>query len=278
MEKEKNICGIPKEKLQETLEEWLENPAWREYYEKAPSEQCREVIALEFLYSDEESDEIAAAMDEKEKKLAITDWQHLYKYCGNNPRKVFIREKIRELKKNPPYLCHLYGIRDAEEAYEAIDVKCIREYGECLRLEDGTALHRNYPDCHDEGERFLVRCKVCGALTLVQWSMRECPYWDEPDEYYHDRIPVASMEEADLLNILWDEKELKEYPFRHFRRDDMRKLWTDGKEPVPYDPEELREKIREKYAGLTMREKGMLENMIRAAGKSGEEKPISRRI
>ena len=96
MENEAYVCGIPKEELQKNLEEWLENPAWREYYETAPSEQCREFIALEFLYSDEESDEIAAAMDEKEKGLTIQDWKHLYKYCGNNPRKTFIQKKIRD--------------------------------------------------------------------------------------------------------------------------------------------------------------------------------------
>ena len=96
MENDAYVYGIPKEELQKNLEEWLENPAWRKYYEKAPSEQCREFIALEFLYSDEESDEIAAAMDEKEKGLTIQDWKHLYKYCGNNPRKTFIQKKIRD--------------------------------------------------------------------------------------------------------------------------------------------------------------------------------------
>ena len=96
MENDAYVYGIPKEELQKNLEEWLENPAWRKYYEKAPSEQCREFIALEFLYSEEESDEIAAAMDEKEKGLTIQDWKHLYKYCGNNPRKTFIQKKIRD--------------------------------------------------------------------------------------------------------------------------------------------------------------------------------------
>ena len=268
MENDAYVCGIPKEKLQEKLEEWLENPAWQEYYEKAPSEQCREFIALEFLYSDEESDEIAAAMDEKEKMLTIRDWQHLYKYCGNNPRKTFIRKKIRELKKNPPYLCHLYRIRDAKEAFKAIETTCVKEYGRNVCLEDGTVLHDNCPECHDEGGRYLLRCNVCGALTLARWSMYECPYWDEPDEYYQERIPVASMEEADLLNILWDEEELKRYPFRYLRRDDLRKLWTNGKEPVQYDPEELRAKIREKYAGLKPKQKEMLEKLISEAGKS----------
>ena len=79
------------------LNEWLKNPFWREYYELAPSDKCREMIALEFMYSEYDSREIAAEIDEKEKELTLEDWQHLYRYCGNNPSKTYIRKKIREL-------------------------------------------------------------------------------------------------------------------------------------------------------------------------------------
>ena len=64
-----------------------------------------------------------------------------------------------------------------------------------------------------------------------------------------------------------DENELKEYPFRHLRRDDFRLLWMEGEEPRPYDPEELRKRIREKYAGLKKEQKELLEKLIREAGK-----------
>ena len=146
--------------------------------------------------------------------------------------------------------CHLYGIRDAKEAYKAIEVERVKDYGPDLSLDDSFVLHRNYPDHHDEGGRCLLRCNTCGALMLTQHSMEDCPYWDEPDLYFSDRLPVASVEEAELLNILWDEEELKKYPFRYLRRDDFRYLWTEGNEPVPYDTEELKKKIRGKYAGL----------------------------
>lgn len=79
------------------LDEWLENPVWREYFETAPSLQCREMIALEFMYNEYESEEIAAALDEKEDELKLEDWQHMYKYCGSDPVKGYIRKKIREL-------------------------------------------------------------------------------------------------------------------------------------------------------------------------------------
>ena len=165
------------------------------------------------------------------------------------------------------YPCHLYGIQDAKEAYEAIDVTCIKEYGKEVSLEDGTVLHENCPVHRDDGRRYITRCNVCGGLMLVQSSMEDCPYWDDPDLYFRDCIPVATVEEADLLNILWDEKELPEYPFRHLRRDDLKKLWTKGKEPVSYEPENLRNRIRMKYSALPLKQKKMLEKLMSEAGK-----------
>ena len=38
--------GIPEDELNRNLEEWLQNPYWREYYETAPSDGCRKVIAV----------------------------------------------------------------------------------------------------------------------------------------------------------------------------------------------------------------------------------------
>lgn len=165
------------------------------------------------------------------------------------------------------YPCHIYGIEDPKEADKMNDITRIKEYGSYLLLEDSFTPHLNYPDCHEEGERILMRCNICGGLILRQFSKVECPYWDEPDEYYHDYVPVASVAEADLLNILWNGKELAEYPFRHLKRNDHSIIWTDGKKPEPYDPEELKKKIREKYAGLSPKHREMLEKMISQAGK-----------
>ena len=81
----------------EILNEWLENPYWREYYEKAPSEKCREVIALEFLYSELEEDEVLEQLDEAEKELKLEDWQHMYRYSGTGPEKKRIHDRIVEL-------------------------------------------------------------------------------------------------------------------------------------------------------------------------------------
>lgn len=435
------FCGISKAELRQNLEKWLKNPDWREYYETAPSDRCRLMISVEFWESEYDPDKAADAVRYLEEGLSAEDWKHLYRYCGNNPRKGYIHDRImdlelkdqfelmtdirvhpdryyplvdhaerhfdgrtetgdvnigwnvgllegnrpwfgecwategitmltyfvsardmedrtpgqlgrmleeagvvrfadperdntpavrkitdgkggeffsvnitagvgdetyttgdsgivhsfrelnrfnekvfpemaeakreaerkRDLIDHPLYPCHLYGIGDANEAYKEIHNEYLKGYGARLALEDGTVLHDNYPGHHDEGDRCLVRCKACGCLKLVQKSMDECPYWDMPDLYFRDGIPVASVEEADLLNILWDEEELKKESFRHLQRDDMRKCWTEGKDPSPYDPEELKEKIRAKYAGLTDEQKGMLEKLIGEAGKKTED-------
>lgn len=82
------------------LRKWLRNPSWREYYEEAPSDRCRELITLEFMYSDDAYDddqEILREMRRVEETLGLADWQHLYRYCGNNPRKKRIHDRIVEL-------------------------------------------------------------------------------------------------------------------------------------------------------------------------------------
>ena len=86
-------------KVSKNLEEWLGNPYWVEYYSGAPSEKCRELIALEFMYSDEQSEEVHDEMKRMEETLGLEDWKHLYRYCGNNPRKKTIRDRIAALEK-----------------------------------------------------------------------------------------------------------------------------------------------------------------------------------
>lgn len=79
------------------LKEWLKNPQWREYYETAPSEKCREMILLELMYNVYGSKEIAADLDELEDSLTLDDWRHMDRYCTSEPVKKYIRKKIREL-------------------------------------------------------------------------------------------------------------------------------------------------------------------------------------
>ena len=83
-------------KVSKNLEEWLGNPYWVEYYSGAPSEKCREFIALEFYFSEYEDEEAAAAMDRIEEELDAAGLRYLMKYCGNSPRKGILARKITE--------------------------------------------------------------------------------------------------------------------------------------------------------------------------------------
>ena len=88
------------ERVAENLREWLENPHWRAYYEGAPSEKCRERIALEFLLSEEETEETAAELDRTEAGLSLEDWRYLYRFSGNNPERKKIHDRIAALGRS----------------------------------------------------------------------------------------------------------------------------------------------------------------------------------
>ena len=85
------------QEINKTLEAFLENPYWAEYYNNAPSLKCKEYIKLEFYYSDSEDEDIAAHMDEMEKDFSLDDLKHLLKYCNNGPRKLALQKRIVEL-------------------------------------------------------------------------------------------------------------------------------------------------------------------------------------
>ncbi len=163
--------------------------------------------------------------------------------------------------------CHIYEIPDAYKAYDEIKVGWAKEYGDNVSLEDGTVLHWNY--VWDDGKRFLIRCKACGGLLLIQCSEFHS-FTDDPDGYYEDWIPVSSVEESDLLNILYGPWELDNCDIRHILHNNGKLHWRDGPAPFPYDLDKLRKEIRKKYSKLNKKQKEMLEELISEAGK--EEK------
>ena len=159
------------------------------------------------------------------------------------------------------YPCHIWESEDAKEARKAFKVTEIQDYGSEVRLEDGTVLHINYDEQDDYGSRRLYRCRTCGGLILSQSSV-DC--WDPTDiDADDDYMPVSSPEEAGLLNILLDYGEFFQIPGRRLHTFNNRLCsWTGSGEPVPGDPEELKEKIRQKYSGLKPAQKEMLEKLI----------------
>ena len=59
------------------------------------------------------------------------------------------------------YLCHIYEIKDDDEFRKALqEMTAVKEYGENVKLPDGTVLHNNYDDENyiaPYGERKLLR-------------------------------------------------------------------------------------------------------------------------
>ena len=86
-------------KLKKAIGVFLKNPYWKEYYETAPSEECKEYIEHDFYFSlFGGSEEIEKRDKELEDLFSVDDWKHLAKYAGNNPFKGKCRKKIRELE------------------------------------------------------------------------------------------------------------------------------------------------------------------------------------
>ena len=86
-----------RDEVRAILEDTLENPYWAAYYHDAPSDRCREFIALEFYYSEYEDEDTGEEMDRIEAVMDAAELRHLLKYCGNNPRKKALHDRIESL-------------------------------------------------------------------------------------------------------------------------------------------------------------------------------------
>ena len=77
---------VSKGNMKKAVDAYIKNPTWKAYYNGAPSETCKEFIALEFCYSlDIDADAALKQSKALESKLSKEDWAHLYKYAGNTP-------------------------------------------------------------------------------------------------------------------------------------------------------------------------------------------------
>lgn len=100
----KSIEKTKKNLIKLSVEQFCNNPYWKEYYQGAPTNFCRQYIALKFYYSNHlgqihDYEQFRAELCELEEKFVKSDWQHLYRYCANNPLKVYYRNKISLLNK-----------------------------------------------------------------------------------------------------------------------------------------------------------------------------------
>ena len=158
--------------------------------------------------------------------------------------------------------CCTYDL-EADQLYRNLALQEIKSYGDKVTLEDGTVLHRTERDPSlyaESNEMTLCRCVKCGALFLHDYHYESDMYdpWSSTWMY-----PVASEEEADLLNILLDGKKTGLPDFRRIYRYDWSYSWQGTEEPRPLDTDELKNMIRKKYAHV---DQTLLENLIRKAG------------
>lgn len=93
---------VDKKKLDAAVEFFCQNDFWKKVYEEAPSDECKEHYALDFYFSTfwddaHEDEDFFKMSDENEAKLNLEDWKYLLQYQGNNPGRVKIKQKIKEL-------------------------------------------------------------------------------------------------------------------------------------------------------------------------------------
>ncbi len=163
-------------------------------------------------------------------------------------------------------LCCIYDMDDAHAVDQSFREVTVKEYGDSVCLSDGTKLHDNLDGEYGNytapvGRRELVRCRKCGALLIHQHTCDPNIY--DGFEFLDDWIPVASVQEADLLNILLSGQEFTAYSFRHFRQVNLHGRWSEGKEPCPNDPDDLIQMIMDKYTGV---DPALLAELIRETG------------
>ena len=93
---------VDEKKVKAAVEFFMHNEFWKKVYEEAPSDKCRESYALTFYASTfiddaREDEDFFKKRDDVEDQLDLEDWKYLYKYQGNNPGKLKIKNKIKEL-------------------------------------------------------------------------------------------------------------------------------------------------------------------------------------
>lgn len=80
---------IDQQKVRENLDEWLENPSWKEVYDGAPSSACRKYISMMFYASETESEEAFNELDRLENELDMKDTMYMYDNTQGPQKKHF---------------------------------------------------------------------------------------------------------------------------------------------------------------------------------------------
>lgn len=75
--------------VRQNLDEWLQNPTWKELYDGAPSAACRKYIAMDFYASETEEDEAFDELDRMLEALDAEDLKYLYNGAEGPEKKRF---------------------------------------------------------------------------------------------------------------------------------------------------------------------------------------------
>lgn len=87
--------------LRDAVASYKKNPYWAGYYDDAPSDNCRKLIAAIWVSSlfhvPESDDEFVNLRLKLEENLTREDWEHLYWYAGNTTWRGYCNQKIQEM-------------------------------------------------------------------------------------------------------------------------------------------------------------------------------------
>lgn len=89
--------------IQDALAAFLCNPFWKKVYDQAPSEKCKERLALMFCrstYAPPNAEKFYAYRDRLDETLNIEDWKYLQKYGGHNPFWLTCQRHIERLQNH----------------------------------------------------------------------------------------------------------------------------------------------------------------------------------
>ena len=92
---------ITEKEIWEAAKLFLRNPTWKRYYDDAPSEYTKRYALLSFFWSETEDEakieEAIKQAKELERYFTVADCRHELRYCGNNPKVLYWKTKIKEL-------------------------------------------------------------------------------------------------------------------------------------------------------------------------------------
>lgn len=92
------MAGYDDAKMKATMDVYMRNEYWKEVYENAPSDQCREYFRLGFYSSlNPRPDDADAAMNAVYDRLTIKDWQYLRKIHTGTPFVKTCHDRIQAL-------------------------------------------------------------------------------------------------------------------------------------------------------------------------------------